>query len=431
MSEKKYIIVLCRVPFYALPLRRTVKNHLYCFEHCGSYPVIFINVDYGIPIFLLKKMQIKAVIFHTSFLVMRWTPRLFEKKTKNADFFKRLSCPKIALPQDEFIHTQLLMTFFQAVNISHVYSCAAETEWDNIYPGLKERGVKFHTVLTGYIDEEDIQIAAHSINFQERSIDIGYRTQHMPAWLGQHGALKIQIAEKTKEIAASLGLKIDISTELKDVLPGPKWLAFLGICRAVIGVEGGASILDRDGSLREKIEQIEHTTQEPERSRLCEEILKDYEGNLNLKALSPRHFEACLTRTYQILVEGDYNGILKPHVHYFPVKKDFSNLQQALESLKDPAHVQKITEKAYQDIVGSGQYTYKKFVEFMETTALDGAPEACPEGSWGAFAVLILKMRNFFWEGVNRLCGVFFRCFPLKAKEQMLLLLKRIFHQLA
>ena len=35
------------------------------------------------------------------------------------------------------------------------------------------------------------------------------------------------------------------------------------------------------------------------------------DGNLNLRTISPRHLEACATRTPQILVEGAYSGISK------------------------------------------------------------------------------------------------------------------------
>lgn len=426
---KKYVVVLHRVPFYALPLRQTVKNHLDCFGTYGNYPVIYINVAYGIPFFLLKKIPIQAIIFHTSFLVMRWTPKLFAHKTKKVDFFKNLTCPKIALPQDEFIHTQILVDFFNAVNITHVYSCASKGEWKNIYKGLN-KGVKFNTVLTGYIRVEDIKIAQDYMDSTPREIDVGYRTQHMPSWLGRHGELKIKIAEKTQEIAPYLGLKIDISTDPQDILSSKKWMAFLSRCRAIIGVEGGASILDRDGSLREKIEAIEKTMQDPEKSILCQEILKEYEGNLNLKAISPRHFEACLTRTYQILVEGEYNGVLKAGEHYFPVKKDFSNLAEALESLKDVAHVQRVTEKAYQDIVCSGQYIYKNFVEFIEKTAFEmPSPEEEETFPFSRLALSVLKIRNALLMYGNMMLGFLFGSFSHKKKEKALHFFKWVFYK--
>jgi hypothetical protein len=92
----------------------------------------------------------------------------------------------------------------------------------------------------------------------------------------------------------------------------------------------------------------------------------DREGEINVIAISPRHLEACMTHTVQILIEGDYNGILKPNIHYIPLKADFSNLNIILNSLSDERNRIRISENAYKDIVVSGKYTYKSFVlEFL------------------------------------------------------------------
>lgn len=49
------------------------------------------------------------------------------------------------------------------------------------------------------------------------------------------------------------------------------------------------------------------------------------------KCISSRHFDAIGTGTCQILLEGRYNDILIPHVHYIPLKADYSNLDEVLE----------------------------------------------------------------------------------------------------
>ena len=41
-------------------------------------------------------------------------------------------------------------------------------------------------------------------------------------------------------------------------------------------------------------------------------------------AISPRHLEAVVTKTAQVLVEGSYSGVLEPERHYIPVRRDFS-----------------------------------------------------------------------------------------------------------
>jgi hypothetical protein len=72
-------------------------------------------------------------------------------------------------------------------------------------------------------------------------------------------------------------------------------------------------------------------------------------------AISPRHLEAVITKTAQVLVEGRYSGVLEPDRHYIPVRRDFSNLDEALERLHDLEAVEAMTERAYQDVYLSGR----------------------------------------------------------------------------
>ena len=80
-------------------------------------------------------------------------------------------------------------------------------------------------------------------------------------------------------------------------------------------------------------------------------------------AISPRNLEACLTGTCQILLEGDYNGILQPDVHYIALKRDYSNLDAVLAAMKDESVRESIVERADRDIVASGRWTYRRFVQ--------------------------------------------------------------------
>src|SRR6185369_9471689 len=97
------------------------------------------------------------------------------------------------------------------------------------------------------------------------------------------------------------------------------------------------------------------------------------DGGLRYVAISPRHLEACATRTCQVLVEGKYNDVLVPGRHYLELKRDFSNLEQVLDAIQRDDLRQEITEQAFRDIVASGNYTYRSFVEHVLEEAV---PEA-------------------------------------------------------
>ena len=79
------------------------------------------------------------------------------------------------------------------------------------------------------------------------------------------------------------------------------------------------------------------------------------------------------------MVEGQYNGILKPDRHYLELKRDFSNLDEVLVRVKRDQERQEMVSRAYRDIVESGLYTYQSFVELVLAKSLNGfkpAPRA-------------------------------------------------------
>jgi hypothetical protein len=53
---------------------------------------------------------------------------------------------------------------------------------------------------------------------------------------------------------------------------------------------------------------------------------------------------------------------LKAGVDYSPLKTDFSNLDQVLETIKKDDKRQEYTDNAYRDVMESGRYTYQGFV---------------------------------------------------------------------
>lgn len=83
---------------------------------------------------------------------------------------------------------------------------------------------------------------------------------------------------------------------------------------------------------------------------------------IHLFALSPRHFECAMTETCQVLVEGDYSGVFEPGVDYIEIKKDFSNIPEVIEKIKDVDYCEQIAKNCYRHVVESGKYTYEGFV---------------------------------------------------------------------
>ena len=158
-------------------------------------------------------------------------------------------------PQDEFLRSDPINAALTELGVQHVFSVAPASEWPKIYDGLDRERVGLSRVLTGYLDEQTLARTQRILGEgRERTIDIGYRTVPGKPYLGRHAILKAEIAEVIRERAEARGLRVDISTRAEDTFYGDDWYRFLASCRYTIGMEGGASILDRDGSVRACVE---------------------------------------------------------------------------------------------------------------------------------------------------------------------------------
>jgi hypothetical protein len=257
------------------------------------------------------------------------------------------------------------------------------------------------TVLTGYLAPPTVarlqRLAVRAGS--KRPIDIGYRAWRAQPWLGRHGMLKTTIASAVASAAPAHGLSTDISLDERDTLLGDDWLRFLLASRYTLGVEGGASILDADGSVKARTEAFlaEHPDAPFEAVEAA--CFPGRDGELDLFALSPRHLEACAARTGQILVRGAYNGVLEPDVHYLALEPDFSNLDMVLEAARDEPRRQRLTTAAYDAIVGSGAWTYDRFIDELLSIVGPGLRREPRPRTSAARAVAALSVA---WDRLDR-----------------------------
>lgn len=120
---------------------------------------------------------------------------------------------------------------------------------------------------------------------------------------------------------------------------------------------------DPNGKIRQDVENYVEKHPHASFDEVEKECFPNQDHTLKLFALSPRHFECAMAKTCQVLLEGEYDGVFQPGIHYIELKRDFSNLNQVVQQIKDTPTCEKIAERAYQDIVLSGNYTYRKFTE--------------------------------------------------------------------
>ena len=358
------------------PLRANTKHLIECFRQYGDAHWFYLNLAHKKAPAYVSNVDFDLIIFQTTF-----TQRLsrseahYQQMIRRAAALSRLNAPKIALVQDEFWNVEKVERFINAFGIEIVFSVAPESEWSTLYPSVDRRKVRFYRTLTGYLDEATLdRLIAAGASDTPRIIDVAYRAAGWPnpAW-GRFGYMKQLLADAVLRLAPQFGLNTDISTDPRNTLYGDDWIKFLASARYTIGAPSGASLLDRDGKITEKVDGYRGAHPQATFEEISAHCFPGLDGNLRLSAIGPRHIEACATRTCQILVEGDYNGLLQPDVHYIAVKPDLSNLSEVLASLGDDARRKRVVERAFNDIVKPLQVTYRKFVTAILERSLVGS----------------------------------------------------------
>jgi hypothetical protein len=200
---------------------------------------------------------------------------------------------------------------------------------------------------------------------EARSIDLGYRSDDSPEYLGHDE--RRQIAAFFVDAAARHRLRIDISLRPEDRLGESDWARFLDRCRGQIGTEAGGDYFELTDARRLAVNA--YRAAHPRASR--EEIFARFFASAApcpIRILSGRNVESAGTKTVQVLLEGHYNGYFLPDIHYIPLRKDFGDADAAIEKFKDVSFRAKIADNAYD--LAIGELTYERLIDrFYEALA--------------------------------------------------------------
>ncbi len=205
-----------------------------------------------------------------------------------------------------------------------------------------------------------------------RPIDIGFRGDLYahPYALGDLD--RTTLLQYLDHRAEQWGLRKDIAFVRH---PRDQWCAFLNSCKAVVGAESGTSYLERDD--RTRLAVIEYTKNNPGVTfkDVYDRFFRDCPNPVSGKAISSRHFEPIGTKTCQILLDGEYNGILKADEHYIRIKKDLSNADEAIGRFKDEDYRRAMADRTYEFVMDG--HTYQHRVEALIRSVLSGGVPSC------------------------------------------------------
>ena len=277
-----------------------------------------------------------------------------------ADALARFDGLKVLFIQDEYEHTHRSWQWMHRLGIQLVFTAVPEPGIARVYPPEEFPGVRFVNTLTGYVpaDLAELDMTPPS----RRGLVVGYRGRPLPLRCGRLGQEKVQIGRLVKAYCETHGITHDIAWNEEARIYGPQWPQFLASCRAVLGTESGANVFDLDGTLQSRLDAFRRAHPSATDDEVLGAVSDPDEMPGLMNQVSPRIFESIAARAALVLFEGCYSGVVVSDRHFIALKKDGSNLDEVFARLGDGAYVDAMTERAYQDVVSSGRYSYKTFV---------------------------------------------------------------------
>lgn len=177
-------------------------------------------------------------------------------------------------------------------------------------------------------------------NTGERPIDIGFIGDFYPWFIGD--IERTQAIELFQQRSAEFGLRSDFRRQR---LARGEWVSFLNQTYGVIGGESGTYYLERDDRSQRAVTELLRTNPDATFDDVFDRFFRNHPAPVSGKAISSRHFEPIGTGACQILLEGEYNGILRAGEHYISLRKDHANLHEVVEQFSDATYRAEMVER--------------------------------------------------------------------------------------
>jgi len=189
---------------------------------------------------------------------------------------------------------------------------------------------------------------------EQRTTDIGFVGSLYPWFIGD--TERNDLVSWFRDQGAAHGLRCDIRTE---TVPRDEWVVLLNSFRGLIGAEAGTYYLERTGDTIRAVRSWLRSHPEATFGEVHQRFFAGRSPAISGKAISSRHFEAVGTRTCQLLVEGEYNGILKAGEHYIPVRRDLADVGEALRRFRDEGERRRIVAAAHAWVAAAHTYRHR------------------------------------------------------------------------
>jgi len=187
-----------------------------------------------------------------------------------------------------------------------------------------------------------------------RPVSIGFRGSIYPYFIGDQERTRLLVDIPSRAKRQELAVDMAFNS-----MERHQWAHFLQTLQCIPGAEAGTYYLEKTDHTQRQV--IAYLKRHPHASfdDVYDRFFKNYRSPVSGKAISSRHFEAMGTQTCQILLEGDYNGILEAGKHYIPVRKDLSNLDDVLRQIRDQDYTRQIARQSHELALSAHTYTHR------------------------------------------------------------------------
>ncbi|WP_133126952.1 hypothetical protein [Legionella nagasakiensis] len=271
---------------------------------------------------------------------------------------------KIQIIQDEFRWINRMANRLELLGIDILISSLNTENIKKVYHHYGLRYVKKYHSLPGYVP--NYLLTRNSPPIENRNNHLTYRGRQLHYYYGAVSQEKSTIETYFKEISRKYNLKVNLASKEDERLYGEDWINLIQSSKAVLGVEGGASIFDFDETISLNVNKYLMYYPGVDFSIVAKEVLKPYEGNIIHRTITPRIFEAICLRTALVLYPGSYSNILIPWQHYIPIEKDGANVSVVVERLKDDSYLAEMTDRAYREIALNPELQFKNYISKLD-----------------------------------------------------------------
>ena len=329
-----------------------VRPDLNCIVHDADLPF----PDY------LKDIKYHLICLGPTFLGCRHSTYRMERVFSEYEFIEHSDACKVALPQDDYDSCERLDGWMQKWKINRIYTVISN-HWDILYP-RSIHNIDIKLGYTGYISDEWIKFWSNPKPFNQRKIDISYRSHDIEKNRCYLRNLKYAIAQRftDKILEKDDKIKLDISNKVKDTIVGLNWHKFITESKFCLTTPSGSSLADPTGSLKISIKKFENTHPEASFKEVEKACFPGMDNKFFFTSISPRNLEASLAETVQIATPGSYSNLMSPHEHFLPLQEDCGNVGEILEFMKDYDYLSKIRLNCKESILSEPRLRRKNIV---------------------------------------------------------------------